>query len=203
MKTLLPLLFLLLSGTGAFAQDVSQPVLNAFSASYTAEASKDYAKAIAALTPVYNQNSYEMNLRLGWLEYLSKDYTSSARYYRQAIKLKPSSIEAMLGLVNPLAAQQTWADVFATYQKILSIDPNHSLVNYRIALMYYYRKEFASAEKHLARVIDHYPFDYDIVLLSAQVKLALGKLGESKALYQRALLYNPNNQEIKNVLSKL
>lgn len=182
---------------------ISDQVINAFSSSYNAETTKDYVKAINDIKGVYSDQSYEMNLRLGWLCFQKKDYNESQRYYRQAIKIKPNSIEAMFGFINPAAAAQNWSEVFSTYQKILTLDPNNSVANYRIALMYYYRKEFASAEKNLQRAIDRYPFDYDIVLLLAQVKLALGKIGESKACYQRALLYNPSNSEIKAVLQKL
>lgn len=187
----------------SYAQEFNQQVLNAFSASYASESAKDYGKAITDLQPAYSEGFYEINLRLGWLNYLLKQYTASEKYYRQAMKLKPSSIEAMFGYINPVAAELKWADVFMTYQKVLAVDPNHSLANYRIALMYYYRKEFATAEKHLQKIVERYPFDYDIVLLLAQTKLALGKTSESKAYYQRALIYSPNNSEIKSVLSKM
>ena len=191
-----------ITGTAA-AQALSEHGLAAFSNSYSAEAGKDYSKAISALQPVYNENFYEVNLRLGWLSYENKDYDGATKYYRQAVKLRPASIEALFGLVNPDAALKNWAEVFTSYQKILTLDPQNSLANYRIALMYYYRKEFAAAEKCLQKVVDHYPFDYDSILLMAQVKLAQGKLAESKSYYQRALIYNPSNSEIKSVLSKL
>jgi len=186
-----------------YAQDINEKMLSAFSASYSEEITKDYTKAIESLKSVYNENSYETNLRLGWLCYLKKDYNESGRYYRQAIKLKPTSVEARLGLINPLSAQEKWAEAFLEYQDILKTDPQNSIANYRIALMYYYKKDFPHAESHLAIVIDHYPFDYDGLLLMGQVKLAMGKLTESKNYYQRALLYNPTNDEVKKIIGKL
>jgi tetratricopeptide (TPR) repeat protein len=197
-------LLLVLAAT-AFRCDaqISDVAINAFNASYSAEKSQDYQKAIGELQGIYNESFYEANLRMGWLYYQKKDYAQSVKYYRQAVRLRPASIEALYGLVNPTAALQNWPDVFAAYQKILEIDPANSLANYRIALMYYYRKEWSSAAKHLQTVLDHYPFDYDSILLMAQVKLSEGKLSESKGYYQRALLYNPSNEAIKTVLGKL
>lgn len=202
MKSLFTVSLIALLSMKASAQFNDQ-LVSAFSASYSSESAKDYGKAIADIKTVYSDQSYETNLRLGWLYYQKKDYNEAQKYYRQAIKLRPKSIEAMFGFINPAAALQNWAEVFSMYQKILTLDPRNSVANYRLALMYYYRKEFTSAEKQLQQVIEHYPFDYDIVLLFAQTKLALGKMGESKSYYQRALLYSPSNSEIKAVLNKL
>ncbi len=203
MKKVILLFSIVTISYQSFAQEISEAVITAFSQSYTAETSKEYDKAIGYVKAVYDVNVYEMNLRLGWLYFSKKDYTQATNYYKLAMKLKPNSIEAMLGFVNAAASLQKWEEIFAVYQKILVLDPNNSLVNYRIALMYYYRKDYPNAEKHLQRVCERYPFDYDSVLLMAQVKLASGKLTESKSYYQRALLYNPSNDEIKKVLSKL
>jgi tetratricopeptide (TPR) repeat protein len=203
MQKVVFIIFILFNSVFCYSQDINDKMLSAFSASYSAEITKDYSKAIESLKSVYNENSYETNLRLGWLCYQKKDNTESERYYKQALKLKPGSVEAMFGLVSPCSAQDKWPEVLEIYQQILKIDPVNSVANYRIALMYYYKKEFARAESHLAIVVDHYPFDYDALVLMGQVKLAMGKLTESKAYYQRALLYSPSNDEIKKIISKL
>jgi tetratricopeptide (TPR) repeat protein len=203
MKFFLLLSFLLTIIISAHGQDINEQMISAFSASYVSETSKDYDKAIKDIKSVYNERSYEANVRLGWLSYEQKNYDQSVIYYQLAIKAKPNSIEAMLGYVYPAVALEKWDDLFAMYQRILVLDPNNLLVNYRIALMYYYKKEFSSAEKQLQRNLEHYPFDYDNVLLMAQVKLAMGKVTDSKIYYRRALLYNPSNDEIRKVLNKL
>lgn len=202
MKPLTLLVIVLSLSVGCYAQ-VSEQTINAFAASYTSENAKDYAKAINDIKLFYTDGSYEINLRLGWLYYQKKEYDASQKYYRVAMRVKPNSIEAMFGFINPAVALQNWQEIFTVYQKILTLDAYNSVANYRIALMYYYRKEFASTEKNLQKIIERYPFDYDIVLLLAQSKLALGKTSEAKIYYQRALLYNPSNSEIKSVLGKL
>lgn len=47
-----------------------------------------------------------------------------------------------------------------TYKKILDIDPMNSKVNYALGNIYYYRKNFALAEKYYDLVVAMYPFDY-------------------------------------------
>lgn len=188
---------------GAVAQSIDSKTIFAFENSYKAENNKHYDQAIQDLKGVYQEQSYEINLRLGWLYYSKKDYAQSVKYYQAAIKNQPSSIEAMLGLVNPEAAMENWNSVLETYKKILTIDPNNSTANYRIALMYFYRKDFASAQTHLNKVLNLYPFDYSSMLLMAQTKIAAGKLTEGKQWYEKVLLYNPGDTAIKTVLSRL
>ena len=61
----------------------------AFSESYSQEYAKKYSDAISVLTVVYKEDSYEVNLRLGWLTYLNKNYNLSLSYYQKAVSLKP------------------------------------------------------------------------------------------------------------------
>ena len=44
-------------------------LMNAFSQSYDYEAIQKYDAAITTLNTVYNASSYEINIRLGWLNY--------------------------------------------------------------------------------------------------------------------------------------
>lgn len=178
-------------------------VLSAFSASYLGESNKEYLAAIIALENVYDANSYAMNVRLGWLEYLKKDYAKSQSYYKKAIALEPKSIEARFGLVNPIAALQQWDDLLKNYKEILDIDPNNTVVNYRVALMYYYRKNYDDADKYIQKVLVEYPFDFDSNALLGAISVAQGKIIEAKKYYKLALTYNPQSKEVAEALKKL
>ena len=96
----------------------------AFSKSYSFEYETQYAKAITALTDLH-LDSYQINLRLGWLYYLSKDYVKSEQYYRKAVATEPSSIEARFGLVLPLSTVGNWNSVLAVYLEIIKLDLNN------------------------------------------------------------------------------
>src|SRR3954470_18393663 len=90
------------------AQTQDDKILSAFTSSYLGESNKEYLAAILKLEDVYDANSYSINLRLGWLNYLKKEYPKSQMYYRKAMALEPKSIEARFGYVNPTAALQNW-----------------------------------------------------------------------------------------------
>lgn len=176
---------------------------SAFAKSYTQEYTQNYKEAIATLESAYDAKSYEINLRLGWLYYLVKDFAKSASYYKKAIALKPSSIEARMGLVNPLYAAGNWDELLYNYLEILKIDPQNTTVNYRVALMYFNKKNNAKAEIYVNNVLRIYPFDYDSNILAARIMIANGKVSEAKQLLNTALLYSPNSKEAQELLAKV
>ena len=184
-------------------QAQANKITDAFSKSYLGETNKEYLAAIVSIENVYDANSFAMNLRLGWLHYLSKDYAKAQTYYNKAISLEPKSIDARLGYINSAAALQNWDEVLKTYKDILTIDPNNSLVNYRVGYIYYYRKNFTEAEKYALKVLEMYPFDFDTNFLLGSVYVGQGKIVEAKKYYQLALMYNPDSKDVTTALSKL
>ncbi len=66
----------LLLGLSTMAQTDNASLKKVFKENYTQEYNKAYSEAITGLTKVYDENSYEINLRLGWLHYQNKKFQS-------------------------------------------------------------------------------------------------------------------------------
>lgn len=184
---------LLLTTTSSMQAQNEKRLQEAFAASYRHETDGDFTRAADALRKEYNERSYELNLRLGWLTYLVGSFTESSAYYNKAIQLMPLSIEARLGFVLPASAMGNWDHVIAKYNEILKIDPNHYLTNYRMGLIYYYREDYQTAFKYFERIANMYPFDYDAIQMFAWVHLRQGKKKEASTLFNRALLIRPGD----------
>lgn len=184
-------LFICLSALSLKAQKNYETLINAFQQSYLKEATGDYQKAIENLRSVYSEDSYEINLRLGYLCYLSGRFSESTAYYNKAIDLMPYSVEARLGFALPASAMGNWSQVIRQYEKILEISPNYSLVMHRLGLIYYGKDDFAAAEKYFEKVVNMFPFDYDALTMLAWTKLKLNKTREAKVLFYKALLNTP------------
>lgn len=176
-------------------------MIKAFSESYSLEAVGNYAKAIEELNKLNDDNTYELNLRLGWLYYNLGNYFESKKRYEKAISLMPYAIEAKLGYVLPVSAMGNWDEVVKTYEKILDIDPNQSLVNYRMGAIYYERKEYDKALKFCEKTVNLYPFDYDSVILLAWINYQKGSLREAEVLFKRSMLIKPSNASAEYGLS--
>ncbi len=197
MKNLI-LTFFIATNFLSFSQSNSY---DAFSRSYAFEAQKEYSKAIQELSKI--ENSYRVELRLGWLNYLNANYTLSKTHYKNAIQLNSASIEARLGLIYPLSAMSNWDEVIKVYNDILEIDVNHSSSHYQLAYIYYIRKMYTQSEAHLKKVLKMYPFDYNSNALLGSVYIKQGKIKEAKKHYTIALEYNPEDTSIKTILEGL
>ncbi len=181
------------------AQDAAQQA--AFSTSYTLEYKGEYAKAAEAIKKVYDEKSYELNLRAGWLNYEAGLYTESQNYYKKAVVLKPNSLEARFGYIYPTAVLGNMDQVIIQYNKILEIDPQNTTANYRMGLYYYDKKVYQSAYKHFEKVVNLYPFGYDALLMYAWANYQLGKTKEAKVLFNKALLISPTSKSALEGLS--
>ncbi len=190
IKHVLILLFLSLMLQVGISQDYSKTI-EGFQNSYLHEASGNLTEAILDLKNVYNEDSYEINLRLGWLTYSSGLFSESQGYYFKAIELKPFAVEPRFGIVLPQAAMGNWGSVIGQYEKILEFIPNNTVAMHRLGLIYYGQKEYLKAEKYFDKVVNLYPFDYDALVMFAWTKYQLKKYREAKVLFSKALMNTP------------
>lgn len=187
------IVFLLVANT-AFSQ-VSQDVLQAaFSKSYATEKNGDFTASMEPLKKIYDESSYELNLRLGWLNYNAGLFDEAIIFYSRGQKLKPYSEEARFGLILPLAALGKWNDVIKIYDAILETSPNNSVALYRLGLVYYGRKDYNKANTLFKKVVDLYPFGYDGLLMLGWTSYFLGNTSQAKVLFNKVNLYNPGDK---------
>jgi tetratricopeptide (TPR) repeat protein len=189
----------------AISQDTAKvtAVKKAFEASYTFEKTANFTTAITKIKSVYDATSYEINLRLGYLCYEGLLYRESAKYYKKAVELKPSSIEAKLGFALPLYALASWDTLKMQYEAILKLDPNNSTVNYRMGLTYYYKLDYTTALTYFQKVYDSYPFDYDNTCMMGWTMLKLKKTTEAKSYFNIVLLIRPNDTSALSGMKEL
>ena len=188
MVLLLNIIIPAFTATGQSFQDIK----TAFQQSYIQEATGNVTAAANSLKEVYNEKSYEINLRLGWLSYQAGSFSESMAYYNSAIDLMPYAIEPRFGIVYPGAAMGNWSMVTAQYEKILEISPNNSVALHRLGLIYYGKDDFEMARKYFEKVANLYPFDYDALTMLAWTNFKLNNLREARVLFQKALLNTPS-----------
>ena len=183
---------LLLFAFSINAQDIKD-IQTAFEKSYAFEKENNFSEAINSIKKVYSENSYESNLRLGWLSYQKGNISNSERYYSIAIDILPYSEEAKFGLILPKSANAKWEEVIDIYKQILTISPNNTIANYKLGYIYYNQKNFGYAKALFEKVINLYPFDYDTLLMYAWSNLQLGRFKEAKILFNKVLMLSPND----------
>jgi tetratricopeptide (TPR) repeat protein len=184
------------------AQNINDLQL-AFSKSYIAENQGNYIVAINEMSAIYREDDYISNIRLGWLNYMAKQYSEAIVFYKKAIALKPYAIEARLGCIKPLSAVENWEKVKEQYQEILKIDPQNTTSNYWLGVIYYNRKDYKMATNLFEKVVNLYPLDYDSVIMLAWSKLYNNSHADAKLLFDQALIIRPNDISATNGLHQI
>lgn len=196
-------LLILLSLSFSLSAQNPNELQNAFKQSYIQESEGKYSEAIQSLKKYYDKDSYEINLRLGWLTYLAGSYIESISYYNKSINIRPLSIEARLGLTYPSSAIGNWDQVVKQYKDILKMAPSHYTANLRLGQIYLNRKEYDKASDYLELLINQHPFTYDVMISAAWNYYYEGKLREAKVLFQKVLLIYSNDESALLGLSKI
>jgi tetratricopeptide (TPR) repeat protein len=175
----------------------SDTKLLTFKNSIQEESIGKYAQAILTLMKIYDKHKdeYIINLRVGWLYYLNKDYESSIKYYESALAISNNkSIEAMLGATLPLADRGDWDEVKDYYNMILDIDENNYTANLRLGQIDLNTGNYLSAKSYLSKVIEMYPGNYETNLYLAWTYYYLGDKSTAYDLFIELLTLNPGDE---------
>ncbi|MFN8348323.1 MAG: tetratricopeptide repeat protein [Spirosomataceae bacterium] len=197
----LSLVIAFFAGSFAVKGQTTADLQKAFNASYTSEYKGNFTQAIEEQKKAYKADSYECNLRLGWLYYNAKNYASSMEYYQKAIDLKKYSVEARMGYIKPANAAKKYDKAFEMYEAILKIDPYNSTANYWVGVGYYTAKKYDVAAKYFELVANMYPFDYDANHMLGWSYLNLGRTEEARVLFTKALLNRPGDKSASDGLA--
>lgn len=172
----------------------SDKTFKAYATSLDLEKAGNYKGAIDVMSLVYDSTDYELNLKMGYLNYYAGLYKESVNYYAKAIKLMPDAVEGRIGYVYSCSMLERWDDVKAQYRAILKVDPNNSFVNYNMGLILYNNKEYEQAYRHFERVCKLYPFDYANMLMFAWCHVQMKRFDEAKIWFKKVLLLSPHDK---------
>jgi len=196
MKKLIVILLVFLFSSLLNGQTSSTDIfIDHFKNSVAQEQEGNYGKAIEFIARLYDdfQNNYIVNLRLGWLYYLSKDYKNSLKYYNEASVISNSSTESLLGLIYPYYAMGKLDIVEELYEKILNKDEFNYTANLKLGQIYLNRTDYIAAKVHLEKLFDDYPSDYSVNFYLAWSYYYLGNTSKANELFIISLIALPND----------
>jgi len=198
MKKITIIIIVLFTSIFISAQNInSDDKLLAFKNSIEQESIGHYSDAISDILKITDKykSDYLVNLRLGWLYYLNKDYTNSITFYKKAIQSGgENNIEAMLGITLPLSGNGDWDGVKEYYKKVIDIDEHNYTANLRLGQILLNTENYLNAKVYLSKVHEHYPGDYESNLYLAWTLYYLGDKSTAKELFTKVLLLNPGDE---------
>lgn len=171
--------------------------------SYSYEKSYNYKEAIKVLIPLYEKykHGYTINLRLGWLFFLNKQYKNAIKHYKEALLAAPKSIEAYLGLLRSYLMIGDLQQAIATGSVIVKIDYYNYYGNYYLLKALIRKKEYATATAIANKMLHLYPTS--ILYLEALADITkIKEPQKAKEIYRNILILDPNNIAAKAALLK-
>ncbi len=177
-------------------------IQEAYYKSYNYEKMDNYTDAIKALMPVLQDypDGYTVNLRLAWLYYLNQNYANSIEHYNKAIQISPYSLEAKVGKLLPLLAQEKYDDVETEAFLILNTDYYNYYANLRLVFALRMQQKFEVAEKIALKMLTVYPIDVSFLTEYALTKYGQGNKDEALRVFGDILILDPENVTAKAYL---
>lgn len=164
-----------------------------------------YENALFAYNEALKRNpaNPELYLFLAQLGLNKEDAAAARSFIRNAIALKDDYTDAYLMLAQlEVKAGNTLAAI-ASAEKLSLLVPNNPALYFELGLLKYSNKDYAGAEKSLNQAVMLSP-EYANAKYYLGLTLAnLGRKDETKALFEKLLIANPDNKELKQALKNL
>ncbi len=175
---------------------------DAWSESYRLEALakyKDAARVMDKLIKAEPKNDFAISRR-AWLNYLRGAYNKAVEDYRKAIRLNPKSLDARLGLLLPLLAQQRWREASSSAKGILKEAPLNYYAHVRLMSSEAGERKWRTLADHAARVAAYYPSDATVQIYLARANARLKNTRAAREAYKRVLERIPGHAEATRFL---
>jgi len=193
------ILFLLLA-IFSFGNEIKTAYLN----SYNYEKIADYKDAIKVLIPIVKKypNGYTLNMRLGYLFYLNKNYKNAINYYKKASLILPNSFEPRLGIMKVYLAIGKNQKVTEIGYSILKRDYFNYYANLYVIKALMNQKKYNDALRLVNKILTIYPTDVTYLVKLAKIYEIKNRAYAKKIYKDSILILDPNNVNAKIYLNK-
>jgi tetratricopeptide (TPR) repeat protein len=164
--------------------------------SYRLENSFQYQAALNALNKV-TSSSELLLLRRGWLNYLKGSNSQSIESYKKALNKNSQSLDARLGIILPLLAQQRWRESALNANKVLQVAPWNYYAHIRLMAAEEALKQWEQLKQHASNVNLRYPSDATVIVYIARANRKLNHKTIAIRWYKKVLELVPENIEAK------
>jgi len=195
----------ILSLTSSLVAISQEEIQESYYKSYNYEKMGDYTDAIKSLSEVYSAypKSYTVNLRLGYLSFISGYYANAIANYDLAISALPDAIEPKLGKMLVLMTKTKYEEATTLAYQILKLDHMNYLANLRLAYILRIQEKYTLAEKINLKLLTVYPTDVTFLTEYGALQYAQSNWDKAEAIFQDVLVLDPENVDSRAFLELL
>jgi len=198
LRRVLFMLILLSGMTCVYAND------DAWGRSANLELNGQYEAAAGSLESImrHEPDNEFAHLRSAWLYYLAGQYSTSIKYYKTAIKLNKQSLDARLGIMLPLMAQERWREAAQFAESVIAESPLNYYAHVRLMICEEGLRSWPQLKVHASSMSRYYPGDYSIQTYLARSYINLKEPELARKAYEAVLQRFPSHVEASLFLSK-
>jgi len=197
-------LFILVLVSGFLVPVYASGATDPWIESYRLEALAQYDSAAKSLEQIIKEqprNEFAI-LRRGWLGYLRGAHNEAIRDYQRALDINPLSLDARLGLMLPLIAQQRWREVAAHASQVLEVSPWNYYAHVRLMISEEGEKQWEVLARHADKVHQRYPSDVTVLVYLARANDWMKEHKKARKAYAQVLERVPGHIEATQYLSR-
>ena len=165
--------------------------------SYRLESLTQYEAAARSMEGIISndaKNEFAI-LRHGWLNYLRGNHNQAIKDYKKAIEINSKSLDALLGIILPLIAQQRWNEASSYANKVLNVAPWNYYAHTRLMVAEEGLRKWDSLIKHAQSVNSRYPSDATVLVYLARAHRWKDNKKSARKVYQQVLERVPGHIE--------
>lgn len=172
--------------------------------SFRLEALTQYESAAKSIEKIIKDNPGNefAVLRHGWLNYLRGAHNESIRDYQKALDINPQSLDARLGLMLPLLAQQRWREAASHANRVLKVAPWNYYAHVRLMISEEGEKKWDTLAKHAKKVSQRYPSDATVLVYLARANVWMKNDSAARRAYGQVVERVPGHIEAMQYLGR-
>jgi tetratricopeptide (TPR) repeat protein len=165
----------------------------------------NYTGALTQLVPLAKAapNSEAVHNALGLTYTLKKDYGAAREEYTAALKIAPSSLEALGGLTTVDLAEHRTADARARIEARLKQTPGDAAVQIFAGQAYLAMGDTKSAEAAYRKAVELDPSRFEPYLVLARMYATENRLDDASAEFGEAAKRQPTNAGIRTMMGMI
>ncbi len=196
MKALIVLFGLYLS---LYSEDFSV-IKESYYKSFNYEKMGNYKEAMKSLASLYKKypKGYTLNLRMGWLSYLNKNYKDAIYYYNQASLVNSYAVDPKLGMMAVYLDTAKFKEAEKVGNELLKIDFYNFYGNLYISKALFFQKKYDTSLSIVRKMLALYPTSIPFLeMLAKNYKETKNKHFDS--VIKDIIVLDPNNLYVKSL----
>jgi tetratricopeptide (TPR) repeat protein len=164
-----------------------------------------YESAVAAYTNAIRRNpgNPSLYLSLARLAASQNKYDDAIQAIGAALQVKQNYLDAVYLLSQVEAAKGNLADAITAAQFGTQLNPNEPLLFFQLGLLEYNKPDYAAAETAFAQAVKLNPQYANALYFLGLSQARLGKTADAVKTFEGLATSNPDNEEIRLILSTL